>query len=73
MGWPQCCGQPFLHSRGGVSFLLQYPLTAPVLQYPSSYDLKACILRCKTMGFASQYAGFCSPICMVLQRNALFA
>jgi hypothetical protein len=42
---------------------------AATLQYPSNYNLKACILLCKTMGFAGQYAAYCRPKCRVLQKD----
>jgi hypothetical protein len=41
------------------------------VQTPRNYNLKACILRRKTMGFASQYAAYCRPKCRVLQNKAV--
>ena len=44
---------------------------ATALQYAANYNLKACILRAKTHGFAGQYAAYCRPKCRVLQNKGL--
>ena len=58
--------------RDAYATPLPHPLGGMATQYASSYNLKACILRSKTHGFAFQYAAYCRPICRVLQKQGLF-
>ena len=45
---------------------------AVVLKATLNYNLKACILRPKTHGFAGQYAAFCEAKPCILQNKAMF-
>ena len=62
-----------MHASWGMECTPRQPIVvACVWQYPSNYNLKACILRCKTHDFASQYAAYCRPKCSILPCKAFF-